>query len=93
MQIANIDQLSLDAFALLDFAADEIGDVLAGAAFSHRTENHRNEEWSSVHGRRVRRLFVAGLFFDQRHHMPIGIAGEQALAEPESPIANCHHAW
>lgn len=53
VEVANVDQFSSDAFAFLDFAENEFSDVLAGAAFPNRAENYRNEEWSSVHSRRV----------------------------------------
>src|SRR5438874_9911561 len=49
LQIANINQFSFNAFAVLDFTEDEFRNVLTGAPFAHCAENHRNEEWSSVH--------------------------------------------
>ena len=43
IQIANINQLSFDSFALLHLVENKPGDLFAGAAFAHRAENYRNE--------------------------------------------------
>ena len=52
-EIANINQLSFDSFALLHLVENKPGDIFAGAAFAHRAENYRNEKWSSAHRLRV----------------------------------------
>src|SRR5260370_23024084 len=53
VEITNVNQLGFDAVALVRLFKDKSGDVLAGAASAHRTENYWNEEWSGVHRFRV----------------------------------------
>ena len=50
LKLSNIDVFSLDAFAFLDLFENKLRNVLAGAAFPHRAENHGNEKWSIAHG-------------------------------------------
>src|SRR5690242_16536011 len=49
LELADIDQLSLDAFAFFHLLKNKLRNVLTRTAFSHRAENNWNEEWSIVH--------------------------------------------